>query len=325
MKFLIVGFGSIGRRHFKNLLTLGERDIIFYRTGQSSLDDSALDGYQVFTEMDDALEQAPEGVIIANPTALHLDAAIAAAKRGCHLLLEKPISNNLDRIQEFSRIVRESGSRVLVGYQFRFHPNLQKIKMLLDEGVIGNPLAVRSHWGEYLPDWHPWEDYHQSYSARKDLGGGVLLTLSHTFDYLRWLFGNARVEAALLGHEGGLGIDVEDTAEILLRFDSRLIASLHLNYLQSPPRHTLEVIGTLGTIDWDYYQNRVDLAKRDLQGQVVRESYSTPDDFDRNDLFLQEMDHFREVINKKIRPLCSLEDGIQALELALQAGKRGLL
>ncbi len=321
MKFLIVGFGSIGRRHFQNLLTLGEQDISFYRTGHSTLEDGELEGFQVYRELEEALDQGPDGVIVANPTAYHLEAAIPAARRGCHILLEKPISHNRSRVEELVKAVRHSGSRVLVAYQFRYHPSLLQIKDLLDQGAVGKPLSVRSHWGEYLPGWHPWEDYRKSYSARKDLGGGVLLTLSHNFDYLRWLFGDAEVRAALLGYQSGLGIDVEDTAEVLLQFENQVIASVHLDYLQLPGKHTLEIIGREGSIFWDYYLNRVDLTVRKKEGGVERQSYSCPEDFDRNDLFLEEMKHFREVIEGKTSPVCTLDDGIQVLNLILEAGR----
>src|SRR4030042_4849275 len=95
MKFLIAGFGSIGRRHFRNLLELGERDILFYRTHRSTLADDELAGFPVETDLRAALAYKPEAVIIANPTALHLDVAIPAARCGCHLLLEKPISHSM--------------------------------------------------------------------------------------------------------------------------------------------------------------------------------------------------------------------------------------
>jgi len=216
MKFLIVGFGSIGRRHFHNLLSLGEKDIYFYRTHQSTLEDIELADYQVETDLKSALAQEPDAIIIANPSAYHLDVAIPAAQQGCHILLEKPISHSMSRVEEFSKVVQESGSRVLVGFQFRYHPNLLKIKELLENKKIGRVLSFRSHYGEYLPSWHPWEDYRESYAARKDLGGGVLLTLCHNFDYLRWLLGETRVHSSLLGYNSGLGIEVEDTAELSL-------------------------------------------------------------------------------------------------------------
>ena len=216
MKFLIVGFGSIGRRHFRNLLTLGEKDILFYRTNNSTLDDKELADYLVETDLESALAHKPDAVIIANPSAYHLDIAIPAARQGCHILLEKPVSHSMQRVKEFSKVVQESGSKVLVGFHFRYHPNLIKVKQLLEEKKIGRVLSFRSHWGEYLPGWHPWEDFRSSYAARKDMGGGVLLTLCHNFDYLRWLLGDAQVHSALLGYNSGLGIEVEDTADVSL-------------------------------------------------------------------------------------------------------------
>lgn len=320
MRFLIVGFGSIGRRHFRNLLELGEREIQFYRTDRSSLDDSELDGFDVFHDLKEALAQKPDGVIIANPTAYHLPAALLAARQGSDILIEKPISHSWDGVEMLSRTAAETGSRVLVGYQFRYHPNLLQIKRLLEDGGIGKPLEVRSHWGEYLPGWHPWEDYHQSYSARKELGGGVLLTLSHPFDYLRFLFGDATVQGSVLGYEGGLGINVEDTAEVLLKFDDQLIGSVHLNYLELPPRHTLSVIGTQGKLNWNYYQDRVDMISH-IKGELIEEiSYFCPPDFDRNHLFLREMEHFLDIVRGKVSPVCTLDDGIETLRLILEAG-----
>jgi len=324
MKYLIVGFGSIGRRHFRNLLSLGERDIYFCRTGRSTLEDDELDGYLVEHDLDAALAHDPDGVIIANPTAYHLDAAIPAAQKGCHILVEKPLSHSMERVEDFRQAVKESGSRVLVGFQFRFHPNLLQIRDLLERDTVGAPLAVRSHWGEYLPGWHPWEDYRKSYSARKDLGGGALLTLCHNFDYLRWLFGDGQVKASLLGQSGELGIDVEDTAEVLLEFQGGLIANVHLNFIQRPASHTLEVIGTRGTIRWDYYQNRVDLVSYDDSGQSDEKSYHCQEGFDRNELFMQEMSHFIDVVEDGVRPICNLQDGIKVLEIALAAGTRGV-
>ena len=323
MKFLIVGYGSIGRRHFRNLLALGERDILFCRTHQSTLKNDELEGFPVETDLDVALEHQPDAIIIANPSAYHLDAAIPAARQGCHILMEKPISHSMQRVEEFSQLVQKNGVKLLVGFQFRFHPNLLKIKELLENNKIGRVLSYRSHWGEYLPAWHPWEDYRHSYAARKELGGGVLLTLCHNFDYLRWLFGETQIHSALLGFNSDLGIDVEDTADIGLKSNGDIIGSLHLNFTQLPGKHMLDIVGTKGSIHWDYYENQVDLYTFNEEGEVNTVSYSAPDEFDRNDLFIEEMEHFINVINGHADPVCSLDDGIKALELSVQAKVKG--
>jgi predicted dehydrogenase len=318
MKILIIGYGSIGRRHFRNLLDLGIDDIIFLRTKKSTLPDEEINNFPVETNLEKALDHQPQGVIIATPTAAHLDAAIPVAKRGLPILLEKPISHTMDQVEEFKLTTNKTGSKILVGFQFRFHPNLLQLINMLKDNVIGRPLFVRSHWGEYLPDWHPWEDYRQSYSARNDLGGGVLLTLCHSLDYLTWIFGIPTVNSSQLGYHSDLEIEVEDTAELSLRFSGDLIGSLHLNYIQIPPKHTLEIIGSRGSINWDYYQNSITLVSR--KGQQVHESVSTcPDGFHRNDLFLQEMKHFLDVVNGDANPICDLDDGIINLKLIQQA------
>ena len=174
MRFLIAGLGSIGRRHLRNLALLGERDIILFRTHRSTLPDEELDGYPVEIDLAAALARQPDAVIVSNPTALHMDVAVPAARAGCHLLLEKPVSHNLAHMTELQQVLHYSGKQALVGYQFRFHPGLQQAKRLLEQGAIGNPLSVRAHWGEYLPGWHPWEDYRRAYSALPELGGGPL-------------------------------------------------------------------------------------------------------------------------------------------------------
>lgn len=205
---------------------------------------------------------------------------------------------------------------VYVGYQFRFHPGLQRVRRLLVEGAIGRPLSVRAHWGEYLPGWHPWEDYRQGYSARADLGGGVIFTLCHPLDYLRWLFGEVAELWAFTGQISDLELQVEDTAEIGLRFSQGLLGSVHLDYNQRPPDHHLEIIGVQGTIQWDNADGAVRLYRASL-GQW--EAFPAPEGFERNHLFLAQMRHFLEVANGIAAPLCTLEDGIRGLQLALAA------
>jgi predicted dehydrogenase len=313
MKILIAGLGSVGRRHLRNLVSLGEHDILLYRTHQSTLPDEELSTYPVETDLTAALAQIPDAVIIANPTALHLDVAIPAALAGYHILLEKPISDTLERVDELQFAVQASGARVLVGFQYRYHPGLKQAAEILASGEIGRPLSVRAHWGEYLPNWHPWEDYRKSYAARKDLGGGVVLTLTHPMDYLRMLFGEVDALWALTAQINDLEIDVEDTAEIGLRFASGVMGSVHLDYNQQPGRHQLEIICTLGTIRWDNAGEALAVysAEKDKW-----QTTPLPENFERDDLFRAQIAHFLEVVQDKAEPLCSLDDGIWAQKLA---------
>jgi predicted dehydrogenase len=318
MRFLIAGLGSIGRRHLRNLVSLGEQDIILYRTHRSTLPDKDLDGYPVETDLSAALAHQPDAVIVSNPTALHMDVAVPAAQAGCHIFLEKPISHNLDRVEELQQTLLKSAKQALVGFQFRFHPGLQQVKQLLDEKAIGRPLSVRAHWGEYLPAWHPWEDYRQSYSARPDLGGGVVLTLCHPLDYLRWLLGEVSAVWAFLGNQGELGLQVEDSAEIGLKFEQGCLGSVHLDYNQRPTMHWLEIVGDQGSLRWDNTYGVVRCFRADVDEW---QSFPPPDGFERNAMFLAEMRHFMAVIRGEAQPVCSLAEGRRALELALAAYK----
>lgn len=315
MKFLIAGLGSIGRRHFRNLLALGERDILLYRTQRSSLPDDELAGFPVETDLGAALAHQPQAVIISNPTALHLQVAIPAAEAGCSILMEKPVSHSLAGVKPLEQALQRGGGSLLVGFQFRFHPTLRAAAELIRAGRLGKPLSVHAHWGEYLPDWHPWEDFRQGYSARADLGGGVVLTLSHPLDYLRFLLGEIGSLWAFTSSQG-FGLAVEDTAEIGLRFTSGLTGSLHLDYNQRPPAHYFEIIAARGSLRWDNRDGSLDVYDADTGS---RERFMPPPGFERNQLFLDEMSHFLSVLRGEADPLCSWQDGKQALRLALAA------
>lgn len=153
MKILIAGLGSIGRRHLRNLRALGEEDIVLYRTHQATLSDDELAGVPVETDLRRALDLVPQAVVVANPTSLHLGVAVPSAEAGCHLLVEKPVSHSLEGVDELEAVARRSGSRILMAFQFRFHPMLRKARELLRSGAIGKVLSVRSELGDYLPDW----------------------------------------------------------------------------------------------------------------------------------------------------------------------------
>ena len=325
MKFLIAGFGSIGRRHLRNLRALGETDIILLRSHKSTLPDDEITGLPVETDITAALAHKPDAVIISNPTALHLDVAIPAAKAGCAILMEKPVSHSLDRLDEFKQAAKAGGAGVLLGYQFRFHPGLRQVKAWLMDGLIGRPLSFRAQWGEYLPNWHPWEDYRKSYTSRSDLGGGVVVTLSHPIDYLRWLLGDVKSLWAFSGRLSDLEIQVEDYAEIGMQFANGVTGSLHVDYYQQPPSHTLEITGTAGRVTWD----NADGLARLFQAQTGQWSeFSLPANFDRNDLFIAESKHFLDIVQKKADPVCSLADGEAALKLCLavhESAARGQL
>lgn len=333
MKILIAGLGSIGRRHFRNLIALGETDLVLLRSHHSTLPDEILAGYPVETDLAAALKvHRPEAVIVANPTALHLDVAIPAAEAGCHILLEKPVADSLERVPALKAALKRGGGQVLVGFQFRSHPTLQRARELLQSGAIGKPLAAHAYWGEYLPDWHPWEDYRRGYAARADLGGGVILTLTHALDYMRYLLGEVTALWSFSGHISPLEVDVEDVAEIGLRFAGGALGGVHLNYIQRPPTHWLEIAGTGGTLRWDNADGvlhwlKIPTTFGSWGAQAAAPDIATfapPAGFERNNLFVEQLRHFLDVARGRAVPLCTLQDGVRALDLALAAKRCAL-
>ncbi len=314
MKILIAGFGSIGRRHFQNLKKLGQRDVLFLRSGRSNLPTEELEGHIVETDLMIALEHKPDALIVATPTAKHLDIAIPAAEAGLHILIEKPISHSMQRIDELQKAVAKSRCQVLVGFQYRFHPALQQMKESIASGEVGRPLQARVHWGEYLPDWHPWEDYRKSYSARQDLGGGVTLTLSHPFDYLHWLLGKVEKVGGMTTNSGTLEIDVDEQAQANLSFEGGALASVQLDYVQKPAAHWLEIQCADGYLVCDFVTGYF---KKFLNEKGKLEEFPPDPQFERNNLFIDQMRHFIDVFEGNTKPKCTLSDGIHALQIAL--------
>src|SRR5262245_25453732 len=246
-EILIAGFGSVGRRHAANLRALGWRDLCFYRTGSSTLPDLELDGVTVDYDLDAALRRRPLAVIVANPSACHLPVALAAARAGAHLLIEKPISHDLSGVAALEDAIESRRLAALVGFQFRFHPGLRQLREWIHAGEIGAVVSAQAHWGEFLPDMHPWEDYRRGYAARADLGGGVLLTLCHPFDYLRWLVGDIDSVSAVESAQDTLGLPVDTCVDVILRFRCGASGHIHLDFVQRPAEHRLAIVGTKGT------------------------------------------------------------------------------
>ncbi len=330
MRALIVGLGSIGQRHVRNLRTvLGDDvqiDACRTRRQPTVLSESleivpggdveAAHGIRAFHSMAEALAQAPDCVFVCNPTGLHMPSALSAARAGCHLFIEKPLSDTWDGVEELAALVDEKRLVACVGYQMRFHPCLQRLRDLLADGRIGPVVSVHAAIGEYLPGWHPYEDYRQTYASRRDLGGGVVLTQIHEIDYLQWLFGLPRRVFALGGHLSRLEIDVEDTASVLMEcvVDGRGVpVHLHQDCVQRPPVRTCQVVGDDGQIRVDFHALSVDVY--DAGGRRCdAQSFAG---FERNELFLAELRHFLGCLRGEGAPLVSVHEGARSLRVAL--------
>ncbi|TXG87941.1 MAG: Gfo/Idh/MocA family oxidoreductase [Thermomicrobiales bacterium] len=332
MKVLFAGLGSIGQRHVRNLRALMDEqvEILAYRANGDSpvlnADMTVKQGatlestYNIrpFSNLDDALGQKPDAVFVTNPNSLHLSVALAAAEAGCHLFIEKPLADSLDGVEELIEIVERKNLVAFVAYQFRFHPGLRWIKNLLEERRLGRLAAVHIVNGEYLPDWHPYEDYRQSHAARRALGGGALRIQTHEFDYALWLFGMPRRLYAVGGHLSGLELDVEDSVSVLLSCEDRggvFPVHIHLDYLQRPPQRICEVIGDAGKVHYDFYSNQV--VFHDVKSRTTQQIQFHG--FERNQMFVDELRHFLACLRGETQPLVDLRESVRSLRFSLLA------
>jgi predicted dehydrogenase len=316
MKFLVCGTGSIGLRHIKNLKHLGQNDILVYSTGKSLMVGvkEEIKDFKVYDNLEKALEEKPDVCMVTNPTSMHIDVALKAAKAGCNLYIEKPLSNSLKDLDLLKKIVDDKKLTTLITYQFRYHPHIIKLKAIFNnlENIYGKALYVTTEWSEYLPDWHPWENYKQGYSARKDLGGGVLLTQIHPMNYLNYIFGEIKdIKINKLATKS-LDIEVDDIADLLLNFKNGMTGHIHVDFLQKPRVHTMKIVTSKGRFEWDYHQNS--LIFINMQGN--KEIFEN-DGFERNDMFLDMLKNFISSIDKKVDTKFNLDRAIKELKLLL--------
>ncbi|MFX0087846.1 MAG: Gfo/Idh/MocA family protein, partial [Candidatus Hodarchaeota archaeon] len=284
MKILLIGLGSIGQRHAKNLKMLGIHDLIAFRSRKENLGFCEKNSIKQYWSLDSAIKEHPDIVFITNPTSLHIPIALKIVKQlNSHLFFEKPLSNSFEGIKELQRLINEKKIITMVGYNMRFHPLLKKIKEFIKNGQLGEIIAYRSIWGEYLPDWHPWEDYKKSYSARDDLGGGTLLTLSHDIDTAIWLFGNIEETNGFLSDKRVLDTTTDECSIITTKHKNGIIGSLFFDYLQDPPKRSLEIVASKGNIHWDYYSGKITIINKKKRSSIT---YLTPKDYERNKMFL---------------------------------------
>lgn len=321
MKFLIAGTGSIGRRHYKNLLALGYRNVAVVRSkrrmDQPQREFVAEYRPRIFFDVKKALAERPDAVFVCNPTSLHIPTARSAVKAGAHVFIEKPVSHTSDGVDELLREAARRRKVVYVGYNFRHHPLLKIAKRYIDKGAIGQLHSACFVTGEYLPGWHPWEDHRKAYAGRKDLGGGVVFTQSHDLDLIHWFLGPAKIVSAIVRNSGALGIDTDDNAVLVFSTPRCPVAVSHLDYLSRPASKHFTISGSTGTVEWDYYGNILRVKRANGKVRVI----AAPKGFERNQMYFDELKDFMRCIRRGLTPESDGKSGRAVLEMALAAKK----
>lgn len=314
---LIIGGGSIGKRHLRNLRALGETDILVVEVNPERATEIAKEfSVMTYPSLEAAFEQNKFSIaVVASPSVYHLEQALFCAEKNCHLFVEKPLSHSYDGVDNLIKLVNEKKLVTMVGSNWKFYPSFQKIKELLEAKKIGRVLSARCQFGQYLPDWHPWEDYRRGYSANKKLGGGVLLD-SHEFDYLTWFMDEPVKKIACLADKvSGLDIDTEDAVEVIMQFASGAIAELHFDYLQRFYRRNFEFFGEIGTISWDVREKKVLLESK----EKGIEEYPLEASYDINTMYIEQMKYFLACVRKGEQTMTPVEYGAKVLRLIVAA------
>jgi predicted dehydrogenase len=321
--FLLVGCGSIGRRHIKNLASLGARRFLLCDLSAERLDatktclppDSEV---ELFTNLDEALRKKPTAALICTPSSLHMEMSLKAANHGVNLFIEKPLSHTIDGVAELMKIVNDNGLVATMAMCYRFHPVFLRLKALLDDKVIGKLYHANCYGGYYLPYWHPKEDYRKEYAAQKSLGGGVILTSIHGFDNLRWLFGEVEGIHAIVERVGDLEMDVEDMALGTFKMQSGLYISWQTDFLRRSDEHMYVIVGERGTIRCNVMEGLIE-----VYSALTKEWKKERIAFDVNSMYMDEMNAFLNALDKTALPAVGLEEGKATLKLALDIKAHG--
>lgn len=315
MRVLVAGTGSIGRRHIQSLKLLGcGSDIALLRRGGRQDDYSNSLGAHVFSELQEALDTRPDFVVIATPSAYHTDVVLGCLNKNIPFYVEKPVVSELaDAIRIKGRIGPDTTA--LVGCNLRYLPSLQRMKTVINKGELGTVVRADLQAGQWLPDWRPDQNYKDSYSARSDQGGGVLLDLIHEIDMARSLFGEFDKFSAHSAEVPELGINAEAVATCLLRNTRQgPLITIGLDYVSRRPLRIYRVVGTEGSLEWCLTRRILVLTKNNKEVTLSDDDY----DFDVSETYVAAMKNLIETVKGREKPLVNLRDGIASTELALQ-------
>jgi predicted dehydrogenase len=321
-KILVVGYGSIGRRHVDNFLEFKDIQLIVY-TKRNDLQLLKKKGVKVSNSLAECLKENPDIGIIANETSLHIPIAIKLAEEGLDLFLEKPLSNSLKDVEKLRAIVKKNKLITQMGCNLRFHPCIKKIKSLIEQQKIGKIISAQVQNYSYLPDHI--EDYRKSYAGRKDLGGGVILTQIHEIDYMYWFFQEVENVISIVGKFSELDVTAEDYVSCLLKFKNKIIGELHMDCFQRPDFKSCKIRGTKGEIYWDSDNNCVNIYNMNKKRWEIKFDNGFSNNLDTYSTYVEELKHFLKCVKHRKETVNDLEQGISTLKIALAIKKASKL
>ena len=317
---LVIGYGSIGKRYIQNLSKIANIEI-FVLTNRKIDHFLKTKKCKIVKTITEAISVNLDFAIIANETNYHTKFVKKLVDSSIHVLIEKPLANSLTGIDSILKTVKRKNLVTLMGYNLRFHPCISKIKELIDKKKLGTIISVHVENGSYLPNWHPGEDYVKSYAARKELGGGVVLTSSHEIDYLYWFFGDVKEIFSITGKFSNLKTNIEDHSSILLKFKNNIVAEVHLDYYQIPTSRYCKILTSTGTLYWNFQNNVVKFYSKKQQKWVILKKLSN---YDYNQMYFDELKHFIKCIKYKSKSVNDITQGAKTLEIAIGIKKSSM-
>ncbi len=304
MNVAVLGLGSAGSRHARNLLVLGHDVVAFDPGSVASPENVARAG-----SLESAIEST-EVVIVASPNSLHAAQAVAALEAGRHVLVEKPLATTVgdaERIVEAAALAQVTCG---VAMNLRFHAGVLGLRNLLETNALGTPMLAQASFGYDLRRWHPASDYRQSYSARAELGGGIVFDAIHELDYLLWLLGPILSVAGEAGHVSELGVDVEDTAVATVRFASGALGTIDVNFVEPAYRRTCLIVGSRAVARWDWRSSSITVSREGADDSVIDTRC------DVSETYRAELVDFFAALNAGRPPATPADDGLAAVRLA---------
>lgn len=311
-RVLVVGAGSIARRHIRNLKQLFPETMVgcVSASGKKMMD-SEVDADIIYASMADVFNDEFDFAIVASPAPFHLKHASPLLIQDIPVLIEKPLSDCLATVKTFEVLLMAQQSRIDIGYNLRYLSSAIYLKTQLDQQLLGKIQHIRIEVGQYLPQWRPQSDYRQNVSAQQALGGGVLLELSHELDYLTWLFGPFDEVFCTTRNTGLLEIDVEDVADAIFTRADGVVANIHMDFLEHQATRCCKIVGALGTLFWDLITQRVWFTEHAGTSRLLFEATNQ----DRNEMYLEELRHFAKVAKGQTSPTVHISQGIYLLEM----------
>lgn len=291
---LIAGFGSIGKRHYRNLMALGYTNIaVFDLADEAFADTEAIGRIQ---KLDIPTVKSFRIAFICTPNNLHIKHAMICAQAGCDLFIEKPLSHNLKRVQALVNECKRKKLITMLGCNMRFHPGPAFIKNYLESGKLGRIYSIRHEFGYFLPYWRPHQDYRKNYAVKRSTGGGIILDDIHEFDLLFWLndFSTVNKRSMIFDKVGKLKIQTEDMCIAAYKFANRVIGSVSCDYLQQAYSRKCRVIGEKGNLSWDMKENAVWLETKHNTRELAKFKK-----VDTNVMFVKEVSEFLSCVGKR--------------------------